>query len=234
MRTLDLHSVHRTFRSAHWRAHPRRNKNIRTILGDLSKKEAAAAAAASAAAASGTTTPAPSKPAGGIGGDTPMGKTEEEASENGINGDKNRDGGGDDLSTSGTSTPLTMANGGREEGGVGIGLGLQQASRSLSKLVLERNLKESAAASTSTPAVSANAASVGAGGPAVTYTNIESAPSLAAARHYCDVTGLPAPYIDPKTRLRYHNREVFQLIRSLPQNATEGYLEARGAHVVLK
>ena len=73
-------------------------------------------------------------------------------------------------------------------------------------------------------------------GPIPTYTNIESAPSLhpASRRHYCDVTGLPAPYTDPKTRLRYHNGEVFGLVRTLGTQAAEGYLEARGAHTVLK
>ena len=73
-------------------------------------------------------------------------------------------------------------------------------------------------------------------GPVATYTNIESAPSLHPAHQkpYCDITGLPAPYRDPKTRLRYHNREIFALIRTLPQGVAEQYLAARGAHVVLK
>lgn len=73
-------------------------------------------------------------------------------------------------------------------------------------------------------------------GPAATYTNIESAPSLHPAhqKHYCDITGLPAPYTDPKTRLRYHSREIFELVRGLPQGVAEKYLEARGAHVILK
>ncbi|KAG7105899.1 Chromatin-remodeling complex subunit ies6 like protein [Verticillium longisporum] len=70
--------------------------------------------------------------------------------------------------------------------------------------------------------------------PSATYTNIESAPSLAHTKRYCDITGLPAPYIDPKTRLRYHDKEVFALIRGLPQGVAEQYLEARGAHTVLK
>ncbi len=45
----------------------------------------------------------------------------------------------------------------------------------------------------------------------LTYTNIESAPSFhpSSQKKYCDITGLPAPYTDPKTRLRYHNKEVF-------------------------
>jgi INO80 complex subunit C len=80
------------------------------------------------------------------------------------------------------------------------------------------------------------AAAGNATGPAPTYTNIESAPSFhpSAQKKYCDITGLPAPYTDPKTRLRYHNKEMFGTIRTMPQNVYEGYLAARGAHTVLK
>ncbi|EEP77953.1 conserved hypothetical protein [Uncinocarpus reesii 1704] len=97
---------------------------------------------------------------------------------------------------------------------------IAQAAQSLSTLVLEKNFNRAMYAT----------------GPAVTYTNIESAPSLHSAqqKHYCDITGLPAPYRDPKTRLRYHDREVFGVVRSLGQGVAESYLEARGAHVVLK
>jgi len=70
--------------------------------------------------------------------------------------------------------------------------------------------------------------------PSATYTNIESAPSMAHNRHYCDITGLRAPYTDPKTRLRYHDKEVFGVIRTLGQGVAEQYLEARGAHTILK
>jgi INO80 complex subunit C len=95
---------------------------------------------------------------------------------------------------------------------------LAQASRNLSKLVLEKNLRSNGMSTA----------------PSATYTNIESAPSLAHPRHYCDLTGLPAPYTDPKTRLRYHNKEIFGVIRTLGQGVAEQYLEARGAHTVLK
>ena len=83
---------------------------------------------------------------------------------------------------------------------------------------------------------SAAPAPAAAPGPAPTYSNIEAPPSLRAGgqRRYCDVTGLRAPYTDPKTRLRYHDREVFALIRTLPTGTTESYLSARGAHTVLK
>lgn len=69
-----------------------------------------------------------------------------------------------------------------------------------------------------------------------TYSNIESAPSLhpAHTKKWCDITGLPANYTDPKTKLRYTNKEVYSAIRQLPPGAADRYLELRGANVVLK
>ena len=107
------------------------------------------------------------------------------------------------------------------------------AAQNLSTLVLEKNAR---AMMPGGVAPGSTGGGGGGGGPGVTYTNIESAPSLHAAqqRPYCDITGLPGPYTDPKTRLRYHDKEVFGVIRTLPQGAPDSYLEARGAHVVLK
>lgn len=67
-----------------------------------------------------------------------------------------------------------------------------------------------------------------------TYANIESAPSFVRGKKWCDVTGLPAKYTDPKTKLRYADGEVYQALRSLPVGASERYLEVRGANVILK
>lgn len=99
---------------------------------------------------------------------------------------------------------------------------IAQAAQSLSTLVLEKNGRAAAAANGI--------------GPAPTYTNIESAPSFhpSSQKKYCDITGLPAPYTDPKTRLRYHNKELYGVIRTMPTNVSEGYLAARGAHTILK
>ena len=191
---LDIHSIHKTFRNPHWRPNQRRNKNIKTILGDASRKEASAIAT----------------PQDNSGAATPA------LQDN------------DGLSTSGTSTPaVPSANG---SAAANLQPNLAQASRSLSKLVLEKSLAAGGGGSSSAlkPANGVSSA------PTATYTNIESAPSLAPLKHYCDVTGLPAPYMDPKTRMRYHNREVFAVIRSLPQGVGEQFLEARGAHTVLK
>lgn len=175
---LDIHSIHKNFRSPTWKPNQRRNKNLKAIVGDATRREASAMGTPAQVTGSGNATPRVD----------------------------------DGLSTSGETTPATTENGNQPPN-------LAQASRSLSKLVLEKSLKPTAG-----PVAA----------PSATYTNIESAPSLAHSRRYCDVTGLPAPYTDPKTRLRYHDKEVFALIRTLPQGAAEQYLEARGAHTVLK
>ena len=125
---------------------------------------------------------------------------------------------------SGASTPQPPAT----DGSTTPQSNMTQAAQSLSTLVLERNLQK-ALNVTNSP----NVGSVL--GPAVTYTNIESAPSFRAAKkHYCDITGLPARYTDPKTKLRYHNQEIFGVVRTLPPGGPDQYLAARGANVILK
>lgn len=98
---------------------------------------------------------------------------------------------------------------------------LAKADQDLSTFVREKNAQNGTAAMLPTT---------------IAYTSIESAPSLnpSSQWHYCDITGLPAPYTDPKSRLRYHNGEIFNFVRSLGQHPTESYLAARGAHTVLK
>ncbi|KAJ5691826.1 hypothetical protein N7462_001249 [Penicillium macrosclerotiorum] len=119
----------------------------------------------------------------------------------------------------GTSGATTTDGAASPAEGAGNPPNLAQAARNLSSLVLEKNARAMFPT-----------------GPAVTYTNIESAPSLSPAnqRNYCDITGLSGPYTDPKTRLRYHDKEIFGVIRSLAQGVPENYLEARGAQVILK
>lgn len=199
---LDIHSIQKSFRSPTWKPNQRRNKNIKTILGDAQRREQANLNASSSVA------PTPS------GAETPAAAHAQHD---------------DGLSTSGTSTPANgSANGNGGSGAHQQQPNLAQASRSLGKLVLEKSLKPNGAGMT-TGGQAGTGAAMG-----VTYTNIESAPSLAPQRKYCDVTGLKGNYHDPKTRLRYHNAEVFGLIRGLPQGYAEQYLEARGAHTVLK
>ncbi|OQE18707.1 hypothetical protein PENSTE_c017G02062 [Penicillium steckii] len=185
---LDIGVLPKPFRNPHWKPSQRRNKNLKQIISENSRKEASVLATQ---ANSGATTPFP--PGAGAGG------------------------------TDGTQTPAETQTQLGAGAGAGAGAGgrapnLAQASQNLSTLVLEKNARAYAT------------------GPSVTYTNIESAPSLNPAhqRHYCDLTGLPAPYTDPKTRLRYHDKEIFGVIRHLAQGVPESYLEARGAHTVLK
>ena len=128
-------------------------------------------------------------------------------------------------SNSGSSTPRHSLGGDGPAGGPAGGPGhVVQAAQRLSSLVLERNLQ---AAMAGAPSVQ---------GPGITYSNIESAPSLdpSSQRRYCDITGLPALYTDPKTRLRYHNREVYAYIKAMPPSSLEAYLALRGANTVLK
>ena len=133
---------------------------------------------------------------------------------------------------SGASTPFPPATGGTSDGamtpvnpsGTSRPVNMAQATQSLSTLVLERNLQKAA---------NEVAAMFG---PAVTYTNIESAPSLhpAHSKQYCDITGLPSRYTDPKTKLRYYDKEIFGVVRTLGPGAPDQYLAARGANIVLK
>ena len=169
---LDLFSKPKPYRNPRWKPSQRRNKNIKQIVAEASRKEASIMATQNN---SGSSTPQVQNHTGAV---TPM-------------------------ATNGAAPSTNIS----------------QAAQSLSTMVLERNLQNSIPA-----------------GPTATYTNIESAPSLYPGhqRRYCDITGLPARYNDPKSRLRYHNKEVFDVVRHLPQGAAERYLEARGAHVVLK
>ncbi|KZV70561.1 hypothetical protein PENSPDRAFT_651434 [Peniophora sp. CONT] len=66
------------------------------------------------------------------------------------------------------------------------------------------------------------------------YLSIEAPPSLIPARHYCDITGLEALYTDPATGLRYHDKSVYEFIKTLPASAAREYLAARGVNPVVK
>ncbi|CAD6264093.1 unnamed protein product [Miscanthus lutarioriparius] len=57
------------------------------------------------------------------------------------------------------------------------------------------------------------------------YMNIQSPPSIYPPKRYCDLTGFEAPYVDPRTKLRYADPEVFKQIRMLPDE----YVQSRAA-----
>jgi INO80 complex subunit C len=46
--------------------------------------------------------------------------------------------------------------------------------------------------------------------------------------------GCEAPYVDPKTHLRYANTEAFKIARSLPDDEVQARLGIRNAQSVLK
>ncbi|XP_058076815.1 protein EIN6 ENHANCER isoform X2 [Magnolia sinica] len=66
------------------------------------------------------------------------------------------------------------------------------------------------------------------------YVNIESPPSMYPSKKFCDITGFEAPYIDPRTSLRYASVDVFKRIRSLPNEYIQRWLSLRNAAIVLK
>lgn len=61
------------------------------------------------------------------------------------------------------------------------------------------------------------------------YAALEAAPSLRPWRKYSDLTGLVAPYTDPKTKLRYANKHEYARLRLLSADQVNGYLVLRRA-----
>ena len=185
MDKLDIFSVRKSFRNPSFKAPQRRNKNVKQIISEASRRELNAMLATNGNTQnnSGVSTPVP---------DVNM-----------VDSSANMTGDATPAATGRTVQP-----------------DLAKASRNLAVIAAEN-----AAASGTAPVA-----------PTVSYTNIEAAPSLhpSSQRHYCDITGLPAPYTDPKSRLRYHNSQMFGIVRTLGQHPIESYLAARGAHVVLK
>lgn len=111
---------------------------------------------------------------------------------------------------SGASTPLPATDATSTPLNLDVG-------KDLSRLVLDKQARQAAVS-----------------GPSVTYTSIAAAPSLKPKKRYCDVTGLPAKYRDPKSGLQYYNVEVYGVVKGLSTQQIQEYLAARGANTVLK
>ena len=60
-------------------------------------------------------------------------------------------------------------------------------------------------------------------------SGIDAPPSFTPAKKYSDITGLPAKYTDPHTKIRYATTEEFARIRVLPTDIVSGYLTLRKA-----
>lgn len=63
----------------------------------------------------------------------------------------------------------------------------------------------------------------------VGYSAMEAPLSLKPTKKYSDVTGLPAKYTDPQTKLRYANVEEYAMLRLLSPDQINGYLILRRA-----
>ncbi|XP_072515027.1 INO80 complex subunit C [Salminus brasiliensis] len=65
------------------------------------------------------------------------------------------------------------------------------------------------------------------------YYNIDSPPSMKPPKKYSDISGLPANYTDPQTKLRFTSSEEFSYIRLLPTDVVTGYLALRKATCIV-
>ncbi|XP_067094542.1 INO80 complex subunit C [Osmerus mordax] len=65
------------------------------------------------------------------------------------------------------------------------------------------------------------------------YYSIDAPPSFKPAKKYSDISGLPANYTDPQTKLRFTSSEEFSYIRLLPTDVVTGYLALRKATCVV-
>ncbi|XP_060601322.1 INO80 complex subunit C-like [Ruditapes philippinarum] len=64
-----------------------------------------------------------------------------------------------------------------------------------------------------------------------TYGMIEAPPSFKPAMKYSDISGLPAKYTDPQTKLRYTTAEEFSRIKMMPSDLVTGCLTLRRANI---
>jgi len=68
---------------------------------------------------------------------------------------------------------------------------------------------------------------------AVLYGSIDAPPTFTPAKKYSDVSGLPANYTDPMTKLRYADSTEFYRVRDLPMDIVNGLLELRKASSIV-
>lgn len=66
-----------------------------------------------------------------------------------------------------------------------------------------------------------------------TWFNVDAPPSVLPAGHWCDITGLEAPYKTPNG-LRFHNLEIYQIVKVLGTDVDQKYLKLRKANFVLR
>ncbi|XP_067138544.1 INO80 complex subunit C [Centruroides vittatus] len=64
----------------------------------------------------------------------------------------------------------------------------------------------------------------------ISYSSIDSPPSTKPSKKYSDLSGLPANYTDPVTKLRYSNSEEYAKIKTLSPDIVNDYLSLRKAN----
>jgi len=65
----------------------------------------------------------------------------------------------------------------------------------------------------------------------VTYNSIDAPVSFKPVKKYSDISGLPACYTDPTTKLRYATAEEYSRVRMLPTDIVSGLLLLRKANM---
>ena len=68
----------------------------------------------------------------------------------------------------------------------------------------------------------------------VTYFAIEAPPSIKPVKKYCDNTGLKGNYRSASSGIRYHNAEVYSIVKNMAQGVDQQYLGLRNANTVLR
>lgn len=68
---------------------------------------------------------------------------------------------------------------------------------------------------------------------APTWFNIDAPPSLFPPSHWCDITGLEGPY-KSSGGLRFHDQEIYQIVKNMNPDVVQKYLKLRRANFVLK
>jgi INO80 complex subunit C len=68
-----------------------------------------------------------------------------------------------------------------------------------------------------------------------TYFSVDAPPSLKPPKHWCDITGLEGIYKSGRhSGLRYHNKEIYEVVRELGPGVDQQYLGLRNANVILR
>jgi INO80 complex subunit C len=56
---------------------------------------------------------------------------------------------------------------------------------------------------------------------------LEAPKSTKCKRKYCDITGFEAPYVDPKTHLRFYNFKIFYKVKACTDAKVHEYIITR-------